>query len=497
MLQPWSPQVLEEELETLTHTVTNSRSTKLESVETVRSAADFHLRFLRHHLRHTLFPSENATENPQAAFASDPSRRYLPFLIASAVPRHSPTKSSKNGPLLHSTPTLQPGGKPVFNQSALHGFHVFEGLQIVGERAPDSVGFRLGYTFLRDKISKLVDGIIRLRFAVHFLKAQVLTEHLCNAGDNDARSSRDELTRLLTVDLRLRRKQAEQFVSYALFNFISANREEIEATLASDPNSGFYVRIEAQGGNRESIGQGPIGVGQSTLQVLGQHARRGNVCTQLVFNLGGPPRMHTLAGPYVGTPYHELLNNAAVHHGNMGHQHLSSELAQPHGAQMLMTSAEIDDEGRLLGPFIAETNFSNVGLVFEGGRVVFPKSTSATYGLTQHVVRTALREALDAGEKLDGVTSVEHDVVAVDDFMKNLREGKLLSAFVLGSMPGVERVDKLFVDETLVGGTITVYDFDAESLTLKTLQRLYASAYQRSIVWEQSVEDMHQHGETE
>lgn len=45
--------------------------------------------------------------------------------------------------------------------------------------------------------------------------------------------------------------------------------------------------------------------------------------------------------------------------------------------------------------------------MFDGGCLVFSKSKSASYGLTQSVVRAALKEELGAGEKLDGVISVE------------------------------------------------------------------------------------------
>lgn len=76
--------------------------------------------------------------------------------------------------------------------------------------------------------------------------------------------------------------------------------------------------------------------------------------------------------------------------------------------------------------------------------------------------------------------------------MKNVCEGKLMSAFELGSVSGVERVDKPFVDETLIGGTVTVYNLDAESPTLKTLQCLYASEYRTNIVWGQNVGDVYQ-----
>ena len=55
----------------------------------------------------------------------------------------------------------------------------------------------------------------------------------------------------------------------------------------------------------------------------------------------------------------------------------------------------------------SEINPWNVGIMFDGGCLVFSKSKSASYGLTQSVVRAALKEELGAGEKLDGVISVE------------------------------------------------------------------------------------------
>lgn len=441
----------------------------------------FHLDFLEHHLQNAIFPSQTLQDNPPAPFATDPSRRYLSNLIASRI-QESHLSDSQEGSALLVSSILGYGGKPVMNQSALHGFHVFEGLQIVVQSSI-SDGYKFGYTFLREKVAKLIDGIIRIRFAIHLLKVNVLLSKLENINHSNIDSLKERFSNIADHSLPYRRAQAEEFTTWALMQFVDANRGEMIEMAKINPHACFYVRIEAQGGNRESIGQGPIGVGQSTLQILGQYAQKPTTPGQVVINPDAPCRMHTLAGPFPGSPIYELLNNSAVHHGNMGHQHLASEMAQAYGSDMLMITTEIEENGLIKGPFIAETNFSNIGFIYDT-HLIFPQSKSATYGLTQHVIRQALAEKLDKCDSLDGITSYELIPLTAKKFMADLREGRLTGAFIMGSMPGIRAVGNICVDETLSGGLIQRYTMNHNSTALKTLSTIYQEIYYRHIVWE-------------
>lgn len=355
--------------------------------------------------------------------------------------------------------------------------------------------YRVGF---EEKVKKLVDGIVRLRFGVHLLQASVLTQRLregTRVHDGDQASSlRMRFERILREDLPHRRAQAEEMVRTALRQFADANKAELLSTRRENPESCFYVRFEAQGGNRESVGQGPIGVGQSTIQVLGQHASSvppppGSV----VINPAAPPRLHSLSGPYTGSAFYPILNNRAAHHGNMGHQHLSAEMAQPHGSDMLLFTAEVAANGencqQLLEPNVAETNFSNIAFVIDHFIVWFPKSDSATYGLTQHILRHAITEAMAAPEDsllCDGViTKMIHEPlpVRVRQFMTQLHEKRVTGAFLMGSMPGVRPVGEIHLDETLTTGAFTAFELDPETKINLVLRQLYKEAYNRSIVW--------------
>lgn len=81
-----------------------------------------------------------------------------------------PPKLGDNAALEEPSPTAS-GGKPVMNQSALHGCHVFEGLQLVivekeemtpgeiiqsgsdnGTNDPNGDPDDLGFTFMEEKV---------------------------------------------------------------------------------------------------------------------------------------------------------------------------------------------------------------------------------------------------------------------------------------------------------------------------------------------------------
>lgn len=479
--QPWAADCLAKQIQDLTEAVKASCHVSKDTGDSLVATANFHLEFLEHHLKNALFPDRSEQEYPPVAFASDPSRRYLSTMVASARPGH-PCEEDSEILALNAIQVRSAGGKPVTNQSALHGFHVFEGLQLLAS-VQESTGYRFGYTFLREKVAKLIDGIIRLRFAVHMLKAKAVIRHLESLHHADAPNMNERYFRIVYEILPTRRAQAERAMTQALMYFIETNRAEMASIMNKDPDARFYVRVEAQGGNRESIGQGPLGVGQSTLQILGQLAKKVDTPARLVLNLGAPPRMHTLTGPYVGSPFFPLLNNHAVHHGNMAHQHLSSEIAQPHGSDMLMVSAEVDREGKLQEALIAETNFSNIGFDYEG-LIVFPKSESATYGLIQHVTREALRSAFLHGKAFEGIRGFEHKRISVRDFMGDLRKKRVTGAFVMGSMPLIRPVCHICLDETLFGGAVTNFVLNVESRSMKDLLSVFQEVYDDQIVWE-------------
>lgn len=304
-LRAWAAHYLAKQIQDLSKSAKTSYSVSDGATRLLLATANFHLEFLEHHLSNALFPEKSKQENPPIAFASDPSHRYLSTLVTSARPGHL---CEEDGKLLalNVVQVMSVGGKPVTSQSALHGLHVFEGLQLLA-RPQESVGYRFGYTCMRERVAKLIDGIIRLRFAVHMLKAKTVIHHLESLDHEDAPILSEKYSHIVYENLPNRRAQAERATTQALMYFIETNRAEMTSILNEDLDTCFYVRMEAQGGNRERIGQGPIGVGQSTLQIFGQLMQKVDTPAKVVLNLCAPPRMHTLIGPQVGSPLFRTL----------------------------------------------------------------------------------------------------------------------------------------------------------------------------------------------
>lgn len=194
--------------------------------------------------------------------------------------------------------------------------------------------------------------------------------------------------------------------------------------------------------------------------------------------------MHTLAGPFNESPVFPMLNNLACHHDNMGHQNLSVEMAEPLVIDMLMCTAEMDRHGHLEGPFIAETNFSNFAFIKNQNFIVFPENNSATYGLTQHMAMKTLNELKQKTGFFEHISGFSHEPVLTSDFTESLKNDAISACFVLRSMPAIRVVQKVTIDETLSGGTVTLFEMDPENASLAELMDLFQIYKELYFLWE-------------